>query len=103
MANAAAPQVNWRDLLTFLSPKGQEQIAAFIAEARATRGEHWLEEIQAEFPTASWFVDLAVNYTADDALDAIATAYPHWPVKAFAGDGIRLLHARLNYELEKPR
>ena len=103
MANENAPQLNWRDLLTLLSPAGQQQIVDFIAEARNTRGENWLPEIQAEFPMASWIAELVANRTADEALSEIEAAYPTWPVRLFAGEKIVSLHRRLKFELEKPR
>lgn len=103
MSDANAPQLNWRDLLTLLSPNGQQQIVDFIAEARRVRGEHWLEEIQTEFPTASWIAELVANRTADEALDDIQAAYPNLPIRAFAGDKIISLHGLLKFELDKPR
>lgn len=103
MQNANAPQLNWRDLLTFVSPAGQQQIVDFVAEARETRGENWLPEIQAEFPMFSWIAELVANRTADEAIDEIAAAYPNWPIRFAAGDAIRSLHGRLKFELEKPR
>lgn len=100
---ARAPQIDWKGLLELLSPSGQQAIVEFIAEARETRGAGWLEELQKEFPFASWIVELVCTRDADDALTEIADAYPKLPVKLLAGSAIKTLHAKLKYEIEKPR
>ena len=103
MSDANAPQLNWSQLTSLASDDVQQQIVDFIVEARNTRGENWLPEIQAEFPLARWIADLVANYTADEAIEQIAEAYPLVPVNFLAGDAIRSLHGRLKFELEKPR
>lgn len=99
----ANPQISWKEWLTFISPAGQQQIVDFIAEARETRGENWLPEIQAEFPMACWIVELVCTKTDTEAVHEIAELYPNLPIKLIAGNGIRGLHARLKTEIERKR
>jgi hypothetical protein len=97
------PPVNWADLLKLLSPDGQRQIVDFVRRAQEERGSGWLDEIKVTFPLASWIFELVCTRTADEALDDVAAAYPKWPIRIFAGESIRQLHAKLKLEIERPR
>lgn len=97
------PQIGWREWLSFVAPAGQQQIIDFVHQAREERGENWLEEIQYEFPFAAWIVELVCTKTDDEAVDAIANAYPTWPIRFAAGNQIKALHARLKLEIERKR
>ena len=90
------------DLLTFLSPAGQQQIVEFIHRAQIERGANWLPEIQAEFPMFWWIVELVCNRTADEAFDELQSQFPKYPLQ-FVKGGIRSLHARLRSEIERKR
>lgn len=94
--------ISWLDLLTFVSPGGQQQIIDFIAEARSTRGANWLPEIKREFPMFSWIVELVVTRTADEAFSELQAAYPNYPLYLAKGQLLQL-HERLLAEIDKPR
>lgn len=96
------PELTWQEILTFLSPAGQQQIVDFIREARETRGENWLPEIKNEFPMFSWIVELIATRTADEAFDELAAAFPNWPLWIAKGQ-LTQLHGRLLAEIDKPR
>lgn len=96
------PPLSWKDWLAFLSPEGQQQIVDFVAEARETRGKNWIGEIQAEFPLASWIAELVCTRPADEAFNEIAAAYPDYPVWMVKRH-LLAFHARLKFEIEKPR
>ncbi len=89
--------------LALISPSGQDAILDFIREAKEKRGAGWLDEIQAEYPTLSWIVELVANHTADEALDAIEAEYSQYPIRLLAGRKIIDLHARLKAEIDKKR
>lgn len=99
---ADTPNLTWRDWLAFLSPAGQQQIVDFIAQARETRGENWLDEIQAEYPLFSWIAELVCTRDAAEAYDEFAAAYPEYPIWLVKKQLIAL-HGRLKFEIEKPR
>jgi len=101
--NATKIEIAWQQWLKFLTPEGQQQIVEFVAEARDTRGANWLPELKAEFPFASWILELVATKTADQALDEIARTYPLIPVKFLAGDKIINLHGLLLAEIERKR
>jgi hypothetical protein len=101
MANANEGPV-LKDILLFLSPEGQKQIVEFIHRAKRERGSRWLPYIKAEFPMATWIIDLAANKTADEALEEVKQAYPTLPVW-IVGNQIRELHATLRREIDRPR
>ena len=90
------------DLLTFLSPAGQQQIVDFVRRAQTDRGANWLPEIQAEFPMFSWIVDLVCNHTADEAFAELQSQFPNYPLQLVKG-GIRSLHGRLLVEINTNR
>lgn len=96
------PAIGWRDLLTLLSPVGRDQIRQIIERAKEERGRGWIEAIKVEYPTACWIIDLAANYTAEDAYKAVAQAYPNYPLW-MAQKNILDLHAFLRNEIDKPR
>jgi hypothetical protein len=98
----ATETLDWKDLLTFLSPTGQQQIVDFVAEAKATRGSNWLPEIQREFPMFSWIVELVCTRTADEAFADLQDAFPNYPLWLARGQ-LTALHGRLKHEIEKPR
>lgn len=98
----ATPPLSWKDWLAFLSPHGQQQIVDFVTEARETRGENWIGEIQAEFPLASWIAELVCTRPAAEAFDEIAAAYPDYPIWIVKKQ-LLAFHAKLKYEIEKPR
>src|SRR5437899_585562 len=91
-----------REVLTFLSPAGQQQIVEFIHRAQAERGANWLPEIQAEFPMFSWIVELVCNHTADEAFAELQSQFPNYPLQ-FVKGGINSLHQRLRNAIEQKR
>ncbi len=90
------------DWLRLLSPGGQQQLVDFIRQARDERGSRWIHELKDEFPFASWLIGLVANRTADEALADLSAEYPSLPVR-IVGSQIRLLHARIKFEIEKKR
>ena len=94
--------VSWSEILSLLSPGGQQQLIDFIRTAQQTRGANWLPEIQAEFPMFSLIVQLVCSKTADEAFNELQTEFPNYPLY-FVKSGIENLHARLRAEIEKKR
>lgn len=95
-----SPQIG--DLMSLLSPAGLNQIAEVIDTAKRERGQGWIEALREEYPTASWMIDLAANYTGEDAFAALAAAYPHYPLYLAKGR-ILDLHAFLREQIDRPR
>lgn len=95
-------EISWIELLTFLSPEGQQQLIDFVRAAKETRGENWLPEIKREFPMFCWIVELIANRTADEAFIEVKNAFPHLPLSIVEGK-LKTLHGRLLYEIERPR
>ena len=90
------------ELLSFVSPQGQQAMIDFVREAKETRGENWLPEIKAEFPTFSWIVELIADRTAEAAFAELQKAFPNYPLWLAKGQLIEL-HGRLLAEINKPR
>lgn len=93
----------YREIMTLLSPAGRRQIHAIIDKAKAERGSGWIEGIKEEYPTACWIIDLAANYTADEAVEAVAEAFPTYPIRMFAGTALKEFHAFIRNEIDRPR
>ena len=93
--------ISWQEVLTFLSPSGQQQLIDFVREAQQKRGANWLPEIKAEFPLFSWIVDLVAN-KKDEAFEAVQGEFPNYPLFIFKGQ-IQTLHAALKAEIERKR
>ena len=74
----------------------------FSREAKQTRGENWLLQIQAEFPTFSWIVGLIADRTAEEAFEELQSAFPNYLLWMAKGQLINL-HGRLPAEIDKPR
>ena len=98
----ASNGIGLNELMAFVSPAGQQQLIDFVREAKQTRGENWLPQIQAEFPTFSWIVELIANRTADEAFEELQTAFPNYPLWMAKGQ-LMNLHGRLLAEIDKPR
>lgn len=98
----ASETLGWQDLLTFLSPAGQQQIVDFIRQAKETRGENWLPEIKAEFPMFSFIVELIADRDAEAAFAELQSVYPNYPLW-LAKNQLISLHGRLRAEIDKPR
>jgi hypothetical protein len=94
--------ITWQEILTFLSPAGQQQLVDFIREAKETRGSNWLPEIKAEFPMFSWIVELIATRTAEEAFAELSAEFPNWPLWIAKGQLVQL-HGRLAAEIDKPR
>ena len=94
--------ISWREVLTFISPAGQQQLVEFVRTAQAERGANWLPEIQAEFPMFSWIVELVCTRTADEAFADLQTQFPTWPLYIVKGP-LAGLHATLKTEIERKR
>ena len=94
--------IGWTELLTFVSPAGQQQIVDFVAEARERRGADWLPEIQAEFPMFSWIVELVCTRGAEEAFAELQREFPNYPLWIVRGQ-LTAMHGRLKYEIERPR
>jgi hypothetical protein len=92
----------WSELLTFLSPGGQQQIIDFVRRAQVERGANWLGEIKSEFPMFSWIIELVATKTAEEAFLELQKSYPHYPL-TFVKHLIIELHHRLRMEIEKER
>ena len=94
--------IGWTELLTFLSPDGQQQIINFVQEAKATRGNNWLPEIEAEFPMFSFIVELIADRDAEQAVIELQSQFPGYPLW-LAKSQLISLHGRLRAEIDKPR
>lgn len=94
--------IAWSDLLTFLSPAGQQQIVDFVRKAKAERGARWLPELKAEFPMFSWIVELVADRTAAEAFEELQISFPSYPLW-IAKTQLIELHSRLRHEIDKPR
>lgn len=92
----------WSDLLTFLSPGGQQQIIDFVRRAQVERGANWLPELKNEFPMFSWIIELVATKTADEAFNELQATYKYYPLH-FVKPSIVALHERLRAELERGR
>lgn len=95
-------QIMWSDLLTFLSPGGQQQILDFVRRAQRERGANWLPELKNEFPMFSWIIELVATKTADEAFAELQDAYKYYPLH-FVKPAIVSLHRQLREAIEKER
>ena len=102
MSQTAMPSVKWSEVLTLLSPDGQQQLVDFVHRAQAERGANWLPEIEAEFPMFSWIVDLVCNKTEDEAFAELQREFPVLPLAMLRGK-IGQLHTTLKTEIERKR
>ena len=98
----ASETIGFQELLTFLSPEGQQQIVLFIQQAKAERGANWLPEIKAEFPMFAFIVELIANREADEAITELQQQFPNYPLW-LAKSQLVSLHGRLRAEIDKPR
>ena len=89
-------------MLAFISPAGQQQLIEFVREAKEARGENWLPQIQTEFPTFSWIVELIADRTAEEAFADLQAEFPSYPLW-MAKTQLIQLHGRLLAEINKPR
>lgn len=94
--------ISWRELLTFISPAGQDQIVEFVRRARYERGENWLIEIKSEFPLFSWLAELVCTRSPEQAFGELAKEFPNYPLWLIRDQLIRL-HSVLRTEIERPR
>lgn len=94
--------IGWQEWLTFLSPDGQEQIIAFVRQAKNDRGMNWLAEIKAEFPMFSFIVELIADRDAEEAFAELQSQFPSYPLW-IAKTKLISLHGRLRAEIDKPR
>lgn len=97
-----AAALGWRDLLTFLSPAGQQELVEFVRQAKREGGSNWLPAVKNEFPAFSWMVELVATKTDEEAYAALQAAYPHYPLY-FVKNQIKSLHGVLLAEIEKKR
>lgn len=95
-------KVKWSDILTLLSPGGQQGLVDFIRQAQADRGKNWLPEIQAEYPMFTWIVELVCKHDAEDAFIALQREFPGYPL-SWVKSGIHNLHGVLRTEIERKR
>lgn len=95
-------KVTWRDIATFVSPAGQQQLVDFVRKAKDERGANWLPEIQAEYPMFSWIVELVCTKTADEAFTELQNEFPIFPLWMIEGK-VHNLHAALRHEIERKR
>src|SRR4051812_39321316 len=72
--------LSWREILSFLSPVGQQRIVEFVRQAKVERGANWLHELKAEFPTFNWLADLVCNFEADEAFDELQSEFSTLPL-----------------------
>lgn len=99
MANES---IGWSEWLAFLTPDGQEQIIAFVRQAKADRGANWLNEINAEFPMFSFIVELIADRDGEEAFTDLQSQFPSYPLW-LAKPKLISLHGRLRAEIDKPR
>lgn len=92
---------NFSTFAKFITPGGQQALVEWIQRIRREQGAEWLETIKTDFPTASWFVDLVANYTAEEAVDHLTKEYGKGVY--LVGGQIKTLHAKLREEIDKPR
>jgi hypothetical protein len=95
-------QITWKEVVTFISPTGQQQLLDFIRQAREERGKGWLEELKSEFPTFCWIADLVCNKSFDEAYDELKQEFPNYPLYLAKGQ-LASLHANLKHEIERKR
>jgi hypothetical protein len=97
-----ANSIGWHEWLAFLSPDGQQQIVAFVRQAREERGANWIAEIQTDYPMLSYIVALVANYDAETAFDELQSQYSQWPLW-IAKTKLITLHGLLRAEIDRPR
>lgn len=102
MSDGSAPAIGVTELLKFLSPNGQRQIAEFIERAKRERGSGWLTELKGEYPTFCWLATLVAEHDADTAVESLAEEFPNYPISLIRSQLIAM-HAWLRHEIEKPR
>lgn len=102
MTTTPAQQIKWHDLLAFCAPAGRRAMVEFVQQAREERGVNWLPEIKAEYPLASWILDLVCNHTADEAFERLQADFPHYPLSLARGP-LTDLHAALRAEIDRKR
>lgn len=93
---------SFSEIRALLSPDGQQQLIAFIQQAREQRGGGWLEEIKIEYPMFCWIAELVSNRTADDAFAELQRQFPLFPL-SLVKPQIHQLHTTLKTEIDKPR
>jgi hypothetical protein len=92
--------LTWREILTFISPAGKQQMVDFVRRTKAERGPNWLFEIASEFPRFGWLADLVCNYTAAEAFDELLAQYSTLPLESIKPQ-LYDLHALLRDELDR--
>jgi hypothetical protein len=94
--------ISWGEILTFLSPAGQQQLVDFVRQAQEDRGANWLPEIQAEFPMFSWIVELVCTKTPAEAFADLQAEFPSIPLRLVENQ-LHQLHGTLRAEIERKR
>ncbi len=94
--------ISWKEVIAFLSPTGQQQLVDFVRQAREERGAGWLPEIQAEFPTFSWIVELVCTKSPREAVEELQVAYPSLPLWMIESQ-LTKFHEVLKTEIERKR
>lgn len=97
-----APEIGWRDLMSFFSPAGQNQIKALIDKAKEERGEKWIDAIQNDYPMFSWIIEITCTMDAEAAFVEIKNAYPQYPL-SLAKNQLIQMHGWLRAEIERKR
>lgn len=94
--------VSFSEIRALLSPDGQQQLIAFIQQAKEQRGAGWLEEIKIEFPMFCWIAELVSNRSSDEAFSELQRQFPLFPL-LLVKPQIHQLHSTIKTEIDKPR
>ena len=98
-STAILPPVNWRELLSFLSPTGQQRIVGSIQRTLAEHGAV-LTTTVSEFPEFGWLIELLCDRDIDDVFKFLQKEYPTLPLSLIKPQ-LENLHATIRFEIEK--
>ena len=98
---ATSPSINWRELLSFLSPAGQKLIVGSLQRARTEYGAQWMPAITSQFPEFSWLVELLCDHhDAEEIFELLQKQYPTLPLSMIKPQ-LENLHAAIRYEIQR--
>lgn len=82
----------------------RESVMLFIRHYAKKHGPKWIAEFKAEYPDFCFIIDLAANYSADEAIEKLCDMYPALHLGRFIYERpIREFHATLREEIDKKR
>lgn len=94
--------ITLKQLIQFVSPKGQQALIDFVKRAKDERGAGWLDEMKIEFPTFCWIVDLVCNKEFNQAYKELQNLFPRVPLRPLRSK-LETLHTNLKFEIERKR